>query len=100
MAELENPNSKLRKPNHNVQNSLGSFQEEAPMSLKEEGLEVIKSSKLSAFHTEDGSNQRSEHFMEVKSRYENEIKMLREKLAEAHNREKEMHRKIDRLEVC
>ena len=100
MAEFGNSSGdKLFCSNQNLQNSLGSFREDASKSMKEEDLELIKSNKLSVFNTEDGSNQHNDVIIEIKAKYELEIKSLKDKLDNAENREIDMQNKFNKLEV-
>jgi len=88
---LAENNSKVFGSYRSVNRNLDSFKGDMSTSLKEEDFELVRTSKPSFTATD-------ENFSETKQRYEHEIRILKETISNASEREDKLMKKVKNLE--
>ena len=99
LSKTSTTNRRAHESNQNMKNSLNSFWNQASRSLKDDELEILRYNKISMINTETASNVQTDNPIDIRLIYESELKQLRESLLESNKREKDMRKRIEKLEV-
>ena len=99
LSKTSTTNRRAHESNQNMKNSLNSFWNQASRSLKDDELEILRYNKISMINTETASNVQTDNPIDIRLIYESELKQLRESLLESNKREKDLRKRIEKLEV-